>query len=67
MNERKEKENFNENHENYIKKRMIPLVHRTVPYEITDETRFNNLNPKLTIEELTTTNNHDRNTNNKKP
>ena len=47
-----DEENFDEQHELTIKDRMIPLIHRTYPFEITDVERFNEHNLKFTIEEL---------------
>ena len=50
-----EEELFDDQHENNIKERMIPLLNRIIPLEITEEGRFNEENSKITMEELVTT------------
>ena len=50
-----EEEDFDKDHDTEIKERMVPLLNRITPHEITDEIRFNIDNWKITMEELKTT------------
>ena len=43
---------FDEDHENEIKDRLVPMINGTVPIDYIDLTRFDNDNPKITKDEL---------------
>ena len=47
-----EEEQFDEDHEDLIREKMAPLIDRIIPFETTDENRFNDNNSKITTEEI---------------
>ena len=47
-----EEEQFDEDHEDLIRDRMAPLIDRIIPFETTDENRFNGTNSKITTEKI---------------
>ena len=43
---------FDHDHENMVRDWLVPRVDRIVPFDVIDNDRFNDLNPKVTYEEL---------------
>ena len=38
---------FDEEYENEVKERLVPMIHRTVPFTNIDEPRFNESSPRM--------------------